>query len=374
MRILVFANTPAHAHVYKHMVAELQERGHDVLVLARDYGCTVALLDWYDLPYEVFGSLGTKQTSLLRRIPGHYIRMLLAARRFDPDVIFGYGAYAAHTGFLTRTRTVLVTDSEPETLDVAISRPFVDAILTPDSYRKDLGEKHYVFDGFSEYAYLHPDVFSPRQDVRARLGLEDEPYVLVRFNAFGSHHDVGRSGLAPDQRRALIERLAESAVVFVSDEGGGLDLEGLPARPYDLHPALIHDVLAEAELLVADTQTMVTEAALLGTPAIRSNSFVGEDDMGNFVALEDAGLIYNVETFEAVLSRATEILETDGIGETWRARRDDFMAGKVNLTDLLIDVALGEVSLDRHDGIERRSEHAAPTTESVPTDSSPSTR
>lgn len=342
MRVLIFANTPAHVHVYKHVVAQLRTRGHEVLVLARDYGCTLALLDWYDVPYEVFGSLGTTQSSLLRRLPGHYLRMLWAARRFDPDFIFGYGAYSAHTGVLTRTRTVLVTDSEPETLDVAISRPFVEAILTPDSYGKDLGEKHFVFDGFSECAYLHPAVFAPSDDVRSRLGVGDEPYVLLRFNAFGSHHDVGRSGLTPEERRTLIKRLAESTVVFVSDEGGDLDLEALPARPYELAPALMHDVLAEAELLVADTQTMVTEAALLGTPAIRSNSFVGKDDMGNFLALEDAGLIYNVETLDAVLSRATDMLQTDGIQETWRRRRDEFMDGKVNLTDLLVDVALQE--------------------------------
>ena len=39
-------------------------------------------------------------------------------------------------------------------------------------------------------------------------------------------------------------------------------------------------------MVVADTQTIVTEAAVLGTPAIRYNSFAGENDMGNFVELE----------------------------------------------------------------------------------------
>jgi predicted glycosyltransferase len=358
MRVLVFTNTPAHVHVYKHAVAELERRGHEVLVLARDYGCTVALLDWYDLPYRVFGSCGTTQFSLLRRLPGHYVRMVLAARRFDPDVVFGYGAYAAHTGFATGARTVLVTDSEPETLDVAVSRPFVDAILTPDTYRKDLGPKHYVFDGVTECAYLHPDVFTPRTDVRDRLGVGDDRFVLLRFNAFGSHHDVGRSGLSPAQRRTLIERLAQSAVVFVSDEGGEVDLSDLPARRYDLHPALLHDVLAEAALLVADTQTMVTEAALLATPAIRSNDWVGEDDMGNFVELAAAGLIFNLSDFDDVLSRATALLTDADVPATWRTRRDAFMADRVNLTELLVAVATTDRSPDGIDSLGPRT--AAP--------------
>lgn len=45
MRYLIFTNTPAHVHLYRETVAELQARGHDVLVLVRDYGCTLALAD-----------------------------------------------------------------------------------------------------------------------------------------------------------------------------------------------------------------------------------------------------------------------------------------------------------------------------------------
>ena len=41
MRYLFFNNTPAHVHLYKHAVAELERQGHDVLVLGRDYGCTL---------------------------------------------------------------------------------------------------------------------------------------------------------------------------------------------------------------------------------------------------------------------------------------------------------------------------------------------
>lgn len=356
MKYLLFTNTPAQVHVFKHVAAALENRGHDVLILARKYGCTIDLLDWFDLPYQIYGACDTTTSSLLLNLPGHYYRMIRAARQFNPDVIFGHGAYSAHTGLVTGARTVLVTDSEPETLDMTISRPFVDAILTPNTYRKNLGAKHYVFNGFTENAYLHPEVFSPRDDIRSYLGVDTDPYVLVRFNAFGSHHDVGQAGLSPDQRRTLIEELAKYAVVFVSDEGKNLEFDNLPARPFDLHPALLHDVLAEAELLVADTQTMVTEAALLGTPAIRSNSFVGKDDMGNFIELEEADLIYNLADFDEVLERAVALVETDGVKRIWRDRRTEFMKDKVNLNELLVDVATLDRSLNRIANLETRSE------------------
>jgi predicted glycosyltransferase len=264
------------------------------------------------------------------------------------------GAYAAHAGALSRTPVTLILDSEPTSLDHAVSRPFADAILTPSAFGKDMGPNHYRFRGFKECAYLHPDVFTPRADIREQLGVgADEKYVICRFNAFGSHHDVSHSGIGPAERRALVDRLADDATVFVSDESGGMSFEGIDARPFDLHPGLLHDALAEAHLLVADTQTMVTEAALLGTPAIRSNSFVGEADMGNFIELENEGLIFNIAAFEAAIERAESLLDEDGLSETWAEKRDAFMADKVNLTDIIVELATTSGGAAAVDGLSR---------------------
>ena len=361
MRYLVFTNTPAHVHLYRNAVSTLRERGHDVLVLARDYGCTVDLLEWYDLPFRVYGYCGTSKGSLVRRLPGHYARIFRRALGYDPDLVFGMGGYAAHAGFVTGATTVLVLDSEPTTLDHAVSRPFADAIITPDSFRGDLGDDHYVFPGFKECAYLHPEVYEPRPNVRSELGVgPDERYVLVRFNAFGSHHDIGEGGFTPEQRRTLVERLAASATVFVSDEGDTMDLGGLPARRFDIPPALMHDAISEASLLVADTQTIVTEAALLGTPVVRSNSFVGENDMGNFRELERAGLVRNVRSFERVIETVSELLADRETSERWRRRREEYVRGKVNLTEVIVETAVTGGAVDRVPALERRG-RSAPT-------------
>jgi len=355
MRYLVFTNTPAHAHLYRNAVTELREQGHDVLVLARDYGCTVALLEYYDLPHEVYGRCETTKFSLVRRLPGHYVRIVRLARSFDPDLIFGMGAYAAHAGAVTRTRTILVLDSEPTSVDHLISQPFADALVTPAAFRKDLGANHFVFDGFKESAYLHPDVVETDPTVRDALGVGDDPYVICRFNAFGSHHDVGQSGFSPAERERLIEALSESATVLVSDEGDEMDFDSVPARPFDVHPARMHDALAGASLVVADTQTIATEAALLGTPTIRSNSFVGESDMGNFVELGEAGLLENLRETDAVLDLATEILADPESKNRWRRRRDDYLAGTVNLSALLVELALHPETPETVDGLRRRT-------------------
>lgn len=347
MRYLIFTNTPAHVHLYKHVVDKLLARGHEVLVLARDYGCTVELLEWYDLPYEVYGYCATAKGSLFARLPAHYARAVRAVYRFDPDLIFGMGGYAAHTAALTRTPSVLVLDSESTSLDHSMSIPFARAVLTPDTFRKSLGDDHYVFPGFKECAYLHPDIYEHDRSIRESLGVgSDEPYAIVRLNAFGSHHDVGEGGISQSECRDLIERLADRATVFVSDEGHNVSLESVPAEPFSLHPALLHDALAEAELLIADTQTMVTEAALLGTPAIRSNSFVGDSDMGNFLELEDEGLIFNIASFDGVIEQAQLLLDAENTASMWSRRRNEYLNEKCNLTDLLVEVAENAGAVD----------------------------
>ena len=357
MRYVIFTNTPAHVHLYKYPVHRLQADGHDVKVLAREYGCTVDLAEAYDLPYTIYGRCETNKRSLVTNLPRHYLHIIRETRRYDPDLIFGMGAYAAHAGAVSRTPTILVLDSEPTQLDHLVSKPFATAILTPDSFRRRLGPDHYAFPGFKECAYLHPDLFEPDDGIRSALGVGSDPFVLLRFNAFGSHHDVSKGGFTATQRRTLIQDLAEHATVLVSDEGNECNCANLPARAFDLPPERLHDALAEASLLVADTQTMVTEAALLGTPAIRSNSFVGDDDMGNFIELSRRGLVDNLSSFSAVRARALEIIRRDGIQSRYQRRRRAIFAEKINLTDVLVDVAENHENLADIPSLSRNWKH-----------------
>ncbi len=350
MRVLVFANTPAHVHTYRHAVTRLIERGHDVHILARDYACTLALLEFFDLPYTCYGSHGTdaySRAAFASELGGQLATITQSVFGGRPDLVFGRGPYGAFAGTLARAPVVLVLDDEPGHFNYTVSKPFATCILSPEATRRNFGPKHYTFDGFKECAYLHPDVFTPRGDVREYLGVDpDEPYALLRFNALDALHDMGRTGFTPSQRQTLIEAAAKEATVFVSDESGSMDLTGLPARPYQLHPALIHDAIAEANLLVADTGTMVTEAGLLGTPALR---YTAADDhsFGEFKALERAGLAEQFASFESLTPRALEILSTESVGRDWMDRRSAFVGDLTDLTTLLVDVAEAKGTMSR---------------------------
>ncbi|WP_267161533.1 DUF354 domain-containing protein [Halovenus salina] len=353
MNYLFFTNTPAHVHLYKNTIRSLEETQHSTLALARDYGCTKELLDYEDVEYELYGGCGTAKFSLARNLPTHFTNIFRKARSYDPDLIFGMGAYSAFAGAVTRTPVVSILDSEPTSLDHTVSKPFTNIFLTPHAFQKDLGNNHYYFRGFKETAYLHPDIYEPgTENIHDELGVSGDPYVILRFNAFGSHHDVAHAGFSRGQKEQLIDELSQYATVFVSDESDILDFSTVDGQKFHLHPALMHDALANASLLVADTQTIVTEAAFLGTPAIRSNSFVGESDMGNFKNLEENSLIFNLAEFDNVLEQAREILEEPSIQNEWRSRRNEYLSDKVNLTEVILDITKRFAAADRN-GVEK---------------------
>jgi hypothetical protein len=350
MKFLVCANTPDQVHTFRNLVDELRGRGHQVLILARDYTCTVDLLDYYDLPYRVYGSHDTGRYSagrFLRELPAHLARIARYTHSFDPDVVFGRGPYAAFAGTLADARTNLVLDSEPNDRLHRLSRPFADLIVSPEVSDVDLRENHYTFRGFKECAYLHPDTYTPDPTVREALGVGDDPFVLVRLNSLDALHDLDEEALTRDQRHRLIEALSEEATVIVSDESGDMDLSGLDASRYDVHPGRIHDVLAEAELVVAETGTMVIESAFLGTPAIACSPFA-EEGPGEFVALENHGLIRSTTDYDAILECARHVLAgdvqraiplDDPPVDDFERRRELFAEDLVDLTALLVEIA-----------------------------------
>jgi predicted glycosyltransferase len=116
----------------------------------------------------------------------------------------------------------------------------------------------------------------------------DEPYVLIRLSGLTAHHDAGIRGISDQFLRQVIHQIGNRARIVVSSERS---LTGeLERRRLSLPVSRIHHVLAFARAVLADSQTMIAEAAVLGTPAIRINDFVGR--IGYLDALEQFGLSY----------------------------------------------------------------------------------
>ena len=82
---------------------------------------------------------------------------------------------------------------------------------------------------------------------------------------------------------------------------------------------------------------MTTEAAVLGTPAVRSNSFVGKNDMGNFIELEkNYNLIFNCASEETALNAAVHILNMPDAKGKWAKKREKLLKDKIDVTAFMV--------------------------------------
>ncbi|HOT93595.1 MAG TPA: DUF354 domain-containing protein [Methanoregulaceae archaeon] len=336
MRIVVDINHPAHVHYFKHFVAKMQERGHEVLITASEKEISYRLLDLLGFEYRRLGSYGTtvpqKALNLLRLD----YRMYRAVRGFAPDLFVGFGSIrAAHVATLMRRPYIALDDSEPSPFEHLLYVPFADAVLTPSSFRKDLGANHRRFESYVELSYLHPRYFEPDPGVLDEIGESEGSFALLRFVAWQAVHDVARRGFSLEDKIRLVRELERHTRVYISSESP------LPSglEPYRIaiSPEKIHHVLYYARLFVGDSQTMSTEAALLGTPAVRCNSFVGENDMGNFIELEQKyGLLRNVAESDAAIGTAVELITDPSSRKTWRQNRERLLRDKIDLTRFLV--------------------------------------
>ncbi len=338
MRVLFDIVHPAHVHFYRHMISALQQRGDQVLVVARDREVTTDLLDQFDIEYNVVkrptvGGRTGQALELGRRDWG----LFRLGRSFRPDLVLSRNPAGMHAARALGATGVFDTDDGSVVgLHFRLAAPFAKVITTPACLGEDYGAKHRRYAGYKALAYLHPDVFTPDPAIRAELGLgDDEPYFLVRYVAMTAAHDHGETGLTVDARRELVEYLAEHGTVFVSAESGlpsGMRAHALPTPPHKMH-----DVMAGARLYVGDSQTMAAEAALLGVPSFRASTWTRRLDYLD--ELEDRyQLLRSYRPSEADQLRAAVEQELEAPDAGRAGRRDQMLADSVNVADWYVDL------------------------------------
>lgn len=305
MKYIFELNHPKHYYQFKVVMQTLEQDGHDILVLARDKDVLLKVLEEECVPYKVFGK---HNKSMARKVLGtlsllrNYKKI---ARQFNPDVIVSKASYyGCFTAKRLHKKSVIFPDSEVVKVTNKYVVPLCTKVVTPENFTLDYGKKHIRVKGVFENCYLAPSVFSSDGSVVEQYNLH-KPYAVFRFVGWFANHDVKNSGFSLEEKVQMVKAVEPYMTVYISSEK---DLPDELAKYKLPTPASsIHSVLSFADLYLGDSQTMATEAALLGTPAIRSNSFVGENDMSNFKMLEQKyGLLRNVAGFDNVLNLLKE--------------------------------------------------------------------
>lgn len=334
MRIVFFVSTPAQAHFFKNIIKTLEKKGHDVKTLARNYGETLYLLRTFDIPHFVFADTSGSKYGKIFFLPYHIFSAYGYLRKLDLDLIVGTGLYSEYPAFLLRKPNLLFMDAVPTKTELYLVKGLTDAIITPSNFTTEIGERHVRIDSFKELSYLHPRYFQPDQHTLNLIGVsETDDFAVIRFNAFDAIHDVGIRRFSPKEWRRLIEELRRYGKVFISSEASvPEDLDEYVLR---IPKEKIHDVLYYAKVLIADTGTMVTEAALLGTPAICCHPKA--KTIGNFIELgEKYHLIYILESSQDVIEKAVRLFTQRDLKKEWGKKKEKVIQDKMDMTLFMV--------------------------------------
>jgi len=206
---------------------------------------------------------------------------------------------------------------------------YCNTVLSPISCGSEPYDyKTIKYPGFHELAYLHPNHFTPNREVVERLG--DTPYFILRFSSLDAHHDDNRTGITDELATSLIEILKPHGRVYITSER--------PLRSeFDdyrigIHPKDMHHAMAFADLYIGDSQTMAAEAAVLGTPSLRFNDFVGK--LGYLDELEHKyGLTFGFKTTQKdkLLNKVSEIVNDHNAKILWPDMREQMLKERVDV-------------------------------------------
>lgn len=346
LRVLFDVGHPAQVHLFRNAIAELERRGHETFVTAREKEVTVDLLEAYGIDHRTLSTRGESLPALVGELLVREVRLFGEVRRFRPDVIVSrLGPVPAHASALSGSRYVAVSDTRIgrpllRRFYRAVTLPFVDTICVPESFQLPIPpEKRRPLD-FQELAYLHPRYFQPDPSVLAAYDVDPESSLFVlRIAGWDAYHDVGHAGLSPETVRRLVELLSEHGQVFISAEGEVP--ADLSAFRLDIAPEDVHQFLAFADLYVGDSGTMSTEAAMLGTPAIRVNTLVGADDENVFQALDDQyGLLRSYADEERAVRAVERTVEFEVDRVDWQQRRERLVADQPDVTERIVATIL----------------------------------
>jgi len=335
MRILIDIGHPAHVHLFKNFAWKMQEKGHKILFTCRDREFVLRLLQVYGFIYKNFGrhykSIGGKIQGLIK----NELQIFNTAIQFKPDLFLSNGStIAALTSFLLN-KPHISFENTFNMEQVRLYLPFTDIVFTGNYPHLSLGRKEIKYPGYKELAYLHPNVFTPDENVLKELGVEkNEKYAIIRFVAWNASHDIGHKGFSEANKIKLVTELSRYIKVFISSEG---DLpEELKEYQIKIKPENMHNVLYYAQLLVGESATMASECAMVGTPAI----YINNSHFGSIDSQAEYGLIhlFNEDELgqEHSIKEAIEILSYPDIKHEFRERAQRMLEDKIDVTSFLV--------------------------------------
>lgn len=333
MNILIDIGHPAHVHLFRYTSEQLKKHGHWVFFSVRDISIAKRLMDYYGMEYI---NLGKKKDSVFGKaltIIVQDVKMLWLVWKNKIDIGLSSGIVLSHVSKMSKIKSFVFDDDDDavEPLVVKYGHPFSNVVITPSAIKRET-EKTIYYKGCHELAYLHPNHFKPDNTVLKKAGLSvRDKFFILRFVAFKGHHDVGQQGISLEQKRRLVNLLSHHGRVIITSEREieqEFEQYRLPVPPEEIHSLMYY-----ATMFIGDSQTMTSEAAIMGVPALKCNTFTGKLSVPNELE-QKYGLCYayHPDDFEKFYEHIDRLLKQPDLKEKWMQKREKFLKDKIDVS------------------------------------------
>jgi len=131
--------------------------------------------------------------------------------------------------------------------------------------------------------------------------------------------------------KELLAMLKQKGKVYITSE------KELPPELEDYKLLIdltdIHHLMFFSDLFVGDSQSMIVEAAMLGTPSIRFNSFVGKISVLNELETKyNLTIGINNNNSQLLLKTVENLINTDNLKDIYQKRREKMLSEKIDVT------------------------------------------
>ena len=340
MKILFHLGHPAHFHLFKNIIDKLKAADNEILIVIKKKDVLEELLSKSNYNYTNILPSGRKN-NIIGLSVGQItqdIKLYKFCKKQRPDLLIGTSVAISHVGQLLNIPSLNFNEDDAKVVPLYsyLAYPMATRIISPDICNNSFWQnKTNSYNGYHELAYLHPKYFIPNKNIVEKYFPTKIPYFILRFAQLSAHHDKGITGITYDIANKLISLLKLHGNIYISSER---ELESdFEQYILNIDPLDIHHVLAFAKMYIGDSQTMAAEAAVLGTPSIRYNDFVGE--LGYLEELEHKYcLTYGFKTSkpETLFKKIEELLKIPSLTEEWQNRQKKMLKDKIDVTAFIV--------------------------------------
>jgi predicted glycosyltransferase len=219
MKFLFYLGHPAHYHYISHVIKELSDKKHEVLLVARPKDVLLDLIK--DLPTQKIilppETGNNKALNILKR----EFKMLRIALKCKPNVMIGTDIVITHIGKLLNIPTIVITEDDAAEIGpfVKYGHRFATHILAPNACDcSPYNDKKIEFPVCMEINYLHPKYFKPDKTKILNLFGDKKRYFIIRFAKLNAFHDVGKTGIDTEIAQKIINILEPHGNIYITSE------------------------------------------------------------------------------------------------------------------------------------------------------------